>query len=87
MATKPPPPVEEFAPGTLEKLAYSIVADIETREPNDRTRLGYHIWAWLRERKGTLAEAVQAAAARTSLSSTEILNLVRQRLADNGVRE
>lgn len=85
MATKPPPAVEEFSPETLEKVAYSIVADIETLEPNDRNRLGYHVWAWLRERKGSLEEAVQAAGSRTTLSQAEVLDLIRQRMKDRGV--
>ncbi|MBI2620586.1 MAG: hypothetical protein HYW57_10960 [Ignavibacteriales bacterium] len=86
MATKPPPPVDEFSPDTLEKIAYSIVADIETQEPNDRNRLGYNLWAWLRERKGTLAEAVRAAGSRTKLSQAEVLDLIRQRLQERGIK-
>ncbi|MBF8249030.1 MAG: hypothetical protein HW374_1830, partial [Bacteroidetes bacterium] len=56
MTTKPPPSVSEFAPEAVEKLAYGVVADIATREPNDRNRLGYHVWAWLKERSGTLEQ-------------------------------
>ena len=87
MATKPPPSVEEFAPESLEKMAYALVSDIETQEPNDQARLGYHVWAWLRERKGTLAEAVNAAGSRTKLSRGDVITLIRQRLAEKGVRE
>ncbi len=87
MATKPPPAVEEFAPESLEKIAYAIVEGIETQEPNDRARLGYHVWAWMRERKGTLEEAVNAAGSRTTLGQSEVISLIRQRLAEKGVRE
>ena len=86
MATKPPPSVEEFAPESLEKTAYAVVSEIETQEPNDRARLGYHVWAWLRERKGTLEEAVKAAGSRTKLGHTEVINLIRKRLAEKGVK-
>lgn len=87
MATKPPPSVEEFSDESLERLAYSTVKDIETQEPNDRNRLGYHVWAWLRERKGTLAEAVRAAGSRTVLSEEDVLGIIRRRLSEQGIRE
>jgi len=87
MATKPPPPVEEFAPESLEKMAYAVVSEIETQEPNDRARLGYHVWAWLRERKGTLEEAVIAAGSRTKLGRSDVIGVIRKRLAEKGVKE
>ena len=86
MATKPPPSVNEFAPDSLEKIAYSIVADIEAREPNDRNRLGFNLWAWLRERKGTLEDAVRAAGSRTRSEQDEIVALIRKRLEERGMR-
>jgi hypothetical protein len=86
MATKPPPAVEEFASESLERTAYAVVSGIETQEPNDRARLGYHVWAWLRERKGTLEEAVIAAGSRTKLGQTEVINLIKKRLAEKGVK-
>ncbi|GJQ21796.1 MAG: hypothetical protein HBSIN02_21510 [Bacteroidia bacterium] len=85
MATKPPPPVEEFSAETLEKLAYLVVADIETREPNDRNRLGYNVWAWLKDRKGTLEDAIRAAGSRTLKSQEEVADLIRRRLEEKGV--
>jgi len=86
MATKPPPSVEEFPSESLEKMAYAVVSDIETQEPNDRARLGYHVWAWLRERSGTLEEAVNAAGSRTKLGQAEVIDLIKKRLAEKGVK-
>jgi hypothetical protein len=86
MATKPPPPVAEFPAESLEKLAYSIVADIPTREPNDRNRLGYNIWAWLVDRKGSLEDAVKSAGSRTDVPFEEVLRIVRQRLEEKGIK-
>jgi hypothetical protein len=85
MATKPPPAVEEFSPETLEKLAYSVVADIETMEPNDRNRLGYCVWTYLKDRKGTLEDAIRAAGSRTSMSEAEVIELIRKRLKEKGL--
>ncbi len=86
MATKPPPAVEEFTPESLEKIAYSVVADLEAREPNDRNRLGYNIWAWLKDRKGSLDQAVRAAGSRMALDEKEIVATVRKRLEDRGIK-
>lgn len=86
MATKPPPAVSEFTHDSLEKIAYSIAADIEAREPNDRNRLGFNLWAWLRERKGTLEEAVRAAGSRTRADHEELVAMIRKRLAEKGIK-
>jgi len=85
MTTKPPVSVAEFPSESLERLAYNVVADIATREPNDRNRLGYLVWAWLRERKGTLEQAVKNSGARTELSLDEISQIIKKRLAEKGV--
>lgn len=86
MATKPPPAVEEFAPESLERFAYSVVADIEVREPNDRNRLGYNLWTWLKDRKGTLEQAVRAAGSRTTLEESKIVEIIRKRLQERGIK-
>lgn len=86
MTTKPPSPVAEFPAESLEKIAYSVVEDIPTLEPNDRNRLGYHIWAWLKTRQGTLEQAIRVSGVRTNLSHEEILSTVQRRLAEKGVR-
>jgi hypothetical protein len=85
MTTKPPPPVAEFAPESLEKLAYNLVSDILTQEPNDRNRLGYHLWAWLKERRGTLEQAVKTSGARTYLPIEQVYEIIKARLEEKGV--
>jgi hypothetical protein len=85
MTTKPPSPVIESAPDTLEKIAYNAVADIPTQEPNDRNRLGYNIWAWLVDRKGTLEQAIRTSGSRTHISYEEVLKIVSQRLKEKGL--
>ncbi|MCI0706559.1 MAG: hypothetical protein L0Y80_03620 [Ignavibacteriae bacterium] len=86
MATKPPPSIAEFPPDSLEKLAYEVVSDILTQEPNDRNRLGYHVWAWLKERRGTLKSAVKTSGSRTYLSLDEVYDLVKTRLEEKGIK-
>jgi hypothetical protein len=40
MTTKQPSSVIEYSAETLEKIAYSIAAEIPAQEPNDNNRLG-----------------------------------------------
>lgn len=86
MTTKPPPSVSEFAAESIEKLAYSVVADIATREPNDRNRLGYHVWAWLKERSGTLEQAVKNSGSRTEQPLNAVYETIAKRLQEKGIK-
>ncbi len=85
MATKPPPSVAEFPPDSLEKLAYGVVSDILTQEPNDRNRLGYHVWTWLKERRGTLEQAVKNSGSRTYLPIDQVYDMIKKRLEEKGI--
>jgi len=85
MTTKPPAPVAGFPPDSLEKIAYSAVADIPAREPNDINRLGYNVWAWLKDRKGTLEQAIRSAGFRTDLEPEKVVAIVKERLRERGV--
>lgn len=86
MSTKSPSSISEYPADSLEKLAYTIVTEIPTREPNDQNRLGYCLWAWLSERRGTLKQALRAAGVRSTLTTDEILRIVIKRLEEKGVR-
>jgi hypothetical protein len=86
MSTKPPASVSEWPAESLEKLAYSIVAEIPTEEPNDRNRLGYSLWGWLNERRGTLLQAISASGTRSKLTKEEIFDIIRTRLEEKGIK-
>ena len=86
MSTKPPASVVESPAESLEKLAYNTVAEIPTEETNDRNRLGYCLWGWLSERRGTLLQTICAAGARSSLTSDEIFEIIRKRLEEKGIK-
>ncbi len=86
MATKAPAPVEQFSAESLESIAYGVVSDVETQEPNDRNRLGYHIWVWLKDRTGTLKEAIETSGSRTRLGYAEIAGIVSKRLQEKGIK-
>ena len=48
----------------LAKLAYAAVQNVPTVEPNDRNRLGYHVWLYLRKEVPTLLDAVTQSRSR-----------------------
>ncbi len=85
MSTKPPAPAKEFPADSLEKLAYAVVADIPTQEPNDTNRLGYCLWGWLSERRGTLLETIRGAGVRSPMYPEEIAGIVQKKLEEKGI--
>lgn len=85
MTTKPPPATAPFPEDSREKIAYDSVADILTAEPNDRYRLGYHVWRWLSTRQGTLDEAVRESGARLGVPQDEVVRTIRGVLVSRGV--
>jgi len=86
MTTKAPSGVAEFPAGSLEKIAYNAVAEIPTQEPNDRNRLGFCVWAWLRDRTGTLEQAIRNSGSRTHISYSEVLSIVTRKLEESGIK-
>jgi hypothetical protein len=85
MSTKPPSAVNEFPPESVEKRAYLSVNDVPTVEPNDRNRLGYHVWRWLTTKRGTLEDAVHESGARLSVPEKEALATIREALTKLGI--
>ena len=85
MTTKPPSATAQFAQDSLEAIAYRSVQGIPARETNDLNRLGYSVWAWLKERKGTLEEAVMNSGVRTDLSIPEVSARVREKLKQEDI--
>jgi len=86
MSTKPPAPIAEFPEDSLEKLAYQSVRDIPAQEPNDRHRLGYQVWAWLKERKGSLDDVVRISGSRILVPEHEALKMIRAFLSSKGIK-
>jgi hypothetical protein len=85
MSTKAPAKVKEFSSESLEKIAYNSVHDVPTVEPNDAHRLGYHIWIWLKDKKGTLENAVKESEARLLVQPKEAVKIVRAALRSQGM--
>jgi hypothetical protein len=85
MSTNAPAKVKEFDASSLEKIAYNSVKTIPTREPNDQYRLGYGVWSWLKEKKGTLDSAVRTSGARLLLPEAEAVSIIKKELHNAGL--
>lgn len=85
MTTKAPSPVKPGADNSLEKIAYASVAGIPVAESHDRDRLGYSIWLWLTQRRGSLDVVVNTAAARLQIPEEEALARIRAELESRGI--
>ncbi len=85
MTTKAPPGVKEFPSDALEKIAYKSVESIRTEEPNDRNRLGYHVWRWLKNREGTLEHVVVESGARLLVGINDAVSMIREGLGKQGI--
>ena len=86
MSTKAPSAIAEFPADTIEKIAYTSVSTIPTEEPNDRNRLGYHVWRWLNQQQGTLEQAIAESGARLHIPRPEALKIISESLQKQGVK-
>jgi hypothetical protein len=69
----------------LVRLAYAAVESIPTVEVNDRNRLGYHVWMYLRGELATLEDAVNMARSRfrpKDLPREEVVSTIRAALSE-----
>jgi hypothetical protein len=85
MTTKAPSSVKEFPADSIERVAYASVESIATQEPNDRNRLGYHVWRWLVNRQGTLEQAVNESGARIFIAAPEAVSRISEVLTKAGI--
>lgn len=74
----------------LAEKAYASVRSVPTVEPNDRNRLGYHVWLYLRGELTSLEEAVEVARSRfkpKTLPQEDVVAHIREQLKnyDSGV--
>lgn len=72
----------------LVRIAYAAVETIPTVEVNDRNRLGYHVWMYLRGELATLEDAVKMARSRfrpKDLPREDVVNIIRAALSAQGM--
>lgn len=86
MSTKPSLTTQEFPSTSPEKIAYESVGNIPVREMNDRNRLGFHIWRWIKNRRGSIEEAVKESGARLEIPTDQAAKIVREALEQRGIK-
>jgi hypothetical protein len=79
------PAIKSFPEDSIEHKAYASVEDIAFVEPNDRNRLGYHVFLYLNKEIPTLEEAIHVAQARMALSKEEAAAAIRAKLGSLGL--
>jgi hypothetical protein len=85
MTTVTPSKIKDFDPSSLEKMAYNSVKNIPTHEPNDRNRLGYNVWVFLKDRQGSIEQAIKNSGSRILISEKEAAAIIVQELKNAGV--
>ncbi len=85
MSTKPAAVVQQFLKDSIEAVAYSSVSSIPTVEPNDRNRLGFHVWRWLVEKQGTLEQAIASSGSRLEITKEQAAVVITDALKTAGV--
>ncbi|MGD0338548.1 MAG: hypothetical protein ABSB78_07140 [Bacteroidota bacterium] len=87
MTTRHHSAVVGFPDHALEKIAYASVETIPVREPNDRARLGYHVWQFLSGKIPNLEEAIRIARSRLLITKTEVNAIILQKLKERGIQK
>ncbi len=82
--------IETLMPGKTENeiaaVAYAAVAGVPTLEPNDRNRLGFHIYLYLTGNIDSVLDAVREARARMPISSADAAATITAALQSAGVQ-
>ncbi len=81
MSTKPAPSIKNFSEQSLENIAYKSVEKIPTQEMNDKFRLGYHVYLYLKEENHSpLLQYIKNAGARILISESEAMQIINEEL-------
>lgn len=75
-----PPGVKQWPDDSLEKRAYRAVDDIPVVEANDRNRLGYHVFLYLKGELPSVEEAVHVAQPRLLIDKADAVRRIANAL-------
>lgn len=74
------PGVKQWPDDSLERRAYRAVDDIPVVEPNDRNRLGYHVFLYLKGELPSVEEAVHVAQPRLLIDEADAVRRIAHAL-------
>ncbi len=75
-----PTGIKQWPDDSLERHAYRAVEDIPVVEENDRNRLGYHVFLYLKGDLPSVEEALHVAQARLLVDDAEALRRITNAL-------
>jgi hypothetical protein len=78
------PTIKTWPDDSIERRAYTAVADIPVEEENDGHRLGYHVYLFLAGEFDSVAEALHVAQPRLKISREEAVARIEARLREPG---
>lgn len=70
------PVVQKWPEDSLESRAYAAVSEVPVVEDNDRNRLGYHIYLYMKGELASIEEALHIAQPRMLCSKDEAINII-----------
>jgi hypothetical protein len=70
------PVVQQWPDDSLERRAYDAVSEVPVVEENDRNRLGYHIFLYLKGELASIEEALHIAQPRMHCSKDEAIRMI-----------
>lgn len=76
------PEIRHWPEQTAERRAYDAVRSVPVQEENDRNRLGYHVFLYLKGEFPDLDETLHVAQPRLRCSKEEAKRLISAALAD-----
>ncbi len=75
------PVVKQWPDDSMERRAYEAVKAVPVLEENDRNRLGYHLFLYLRGELPSIEEALHVAQPRMHCSQAEAVHIIATALA------
>ncbi len=75
------PGIQQWPDESLERKAYDAVKPVPVVEENDRNRLGYHIFLYLKGEYPSIDEALHVAQPRLRCSKPEASRMIAELLA------
>ncbi|MFA6234769.1 MAG: hypothetical protein WC824_11420 [Bacteroidota bacterium] len=75
------PGIQQWPDNSLERGAYDSVKLVPVFEENDRNRLGYHVYLYLKGEFPSIDEALHVAQPRLHCTKAEAVRMISQALA------
>ncbi|MCB2206449.1 hypothetical protein KQI65_17020 [bacterium] len=75
-----PAAIQQWPDDSLERQAYNAVENVPVVEANDRNRLGYHVFLYLKGELPSVEEAIHVAQPRMLIDKAEALRRITNAL-------